>query len=93
MTLREQFAKAMYESNRFVRPWDHPRTKEMWHPIYFRYADEVLKMIRKNRAPKVRTSHHRNKEEAARLQTLVDKRFAQDGASPISRPPSNTPEK
>jgi hypothetical protein len=29
-----------------------------------------------SRAPKVRTSHHRNKEEAARLQELVDKRFA-----------------
>jgi crotonobetainyl-CoA:carnitine CoA-transferase CaiB-like acyl-CoA transferase len=28
------------------------------------------------RAPKVRTSHHRNKEEAARLQELVDKRYA-----------------
>jgi len=27
------------------------------------------------RVPKVRTSHHRNKEEAARLQELVDKRY------------------
>lgn len=28
------------------------------------------------RVPKVRTSHHRNKEEAARLQELIDKRYA-----------------
>lgn len=28
------------------------------------------------RVPKVRTSHHRNKEEAERLQKLVDKRFS-----------------
>jgi hypothetical protein len=32
------------------------------------------------RAPKVRTSHHRNKEEAARLQKLVDDRCAPDAA-------------
>lgn len=34
------------------------------------------------RAPKVRTSHHRNKEEAARLQKLVDERLAPSGSSP-----------
>ena len=32
------------------------------------------------RIPKVRTSHHRNKEEAARLQALVDERYAQSSA-------------
>lgn len=34
--------------------------------------------VQSARVPKVRTSHHRNKEEAARLQALVDKRFAAD---------------
>lgn len=36
------------------------------------------------RVPKVRTSHHRNKEEAARLQELVAKRYAQaQNAEPL----------
>jgi len=35
------------------------------------------------RTPKVRTSHHRNKEEAARLQALVNERLE---ASPHTRP-------
>lgn len=36
------------------------------------------------RAPKVRTSHRRNAEEAARLQAMVDERYAD--ASPVTRP-------
>src|SRR5882672_2431050 len=38
------------------------------------------------RAPKVRTSHHRNKEEAARLQALVDEKYTNDEATSLSRP-------
>jgi hypothetical protein len=40
------------------------------------------------RVPKVRTSHHRNKEEAARLQALVDERYASEAApSPAALDP------
>jgi len=38
------------------------------------------------RVPKVRTSHRRNKEEAARLQALVNEKYATDKAPPIPRP-------
>jgi len=27
----ERVAKAIYESHRFVRPWDHPNTVKLWH--------------------------------------------------------------
>jgi hypothetical protein len=54
---------------------------------------EILESFRKSalremrgdepaRAPKVRTNHHRNKEEAARLQALVDERYAASQQSP-----------
>lgn len=26
-------AKAMYESHKFKKPWDHPDTIRLWHPI------------------------------------------------------------
>ncbi len=45
--------------------------------------------VARPRTPKVRTSHHRNKEEATHLQALVDERLA--GASALSRPNGETP--
>lgn len=47
---------------------------------------EMVRDLKGQRVPKVRTSHHRNKEEAARLQALVDKRYARarDAAQPAS---------
>jgi hypothetical protein len=39
--------------------------------------------VSSTRTPKVRTSHHRNKEEAARLQELVDKRVAVSHSSTV----------
>jgi hypothetical protein len=45
-------------------------------------AGKPLTLSADPRVPKVRTSHHRNKEEAARLQKLVDDRFAPSDFSP-----------
>lgn len=38
---------------------------------------KALKGLAQGRVPKVRTSHHRNKEEAARLQALVDQKYTE----------------
>ena len=47
MTFRETIARAMYDTNKFVTPWDHPNSKRIWHPICYRYADAVIAEIKK----------------------------------------------
>lgn len=32
-TISEVVAKAIYESHVFKKPWDHPDTIKIWHPI------------------------------------------------------------
>src|SRR6202012_1007923 len=31
LTLLDKVAKAIYESHKFVKSWDHPDTKKTWH--------------------------------------------------------------
>lgn len=33
LSIRDAVAKAMYDSHRFKKPWDHPDTVVLWHPI------------------------------------------------------------
>lgn len=51
------------------------RTEANDEPLYAAPAQSA-----EGRVPKVRTSHHRNKEEAERLQKLVNERYAQCSA-------------
>jgi hypothetical protein len=32
-SIRDAVARAMYESHQFKKPWDHPDTIRLWHPI------------------------------------------------------------
>jgi hypothetical protein len=62
--------------------WLVPQTADTINDWMLELADMAIEHLRlpaaeeKPRVPKVRTSHHRNKEEAARLQSLVDERYA-----------------
>lgn len=62
------------------------RALEYGREKFFGPSDSSTSHDSAPRVPKVRTSHHRNKEEAARLQELVDKRFAPTVSSPEHKP-------
>lgn len=47
-----------------------------------RACDELRAGVAQGRVPRVRTSHHRNKEEAARLQALVDQKYTESAQAP-----------
>jgi hypothetical protein len=32
-SVRDAVARAMYEAHKFKKPWDHPDTVRLWHPI------------------------------------------------------------
>lgn len=44
--LELRVARAIYESHKFVRAWDHPRTVEMWHVACRREARAAIKAYR-----------------------------------------------
>jgi len=50
--LLEKVARALYHTNKFIRPWDDPKTIRLWHPVMYRYAKAAIKIIRKEDPPK-----------------------------------------
>jgi hypothetical protein len=74
MKLVEKVARAMYETNQFVRGWDHPKTAAMWHEIYRRKAIAALKAMREpTEAMVVAGVHHDNMGDmAGRWQAMID---------------------
>lgn len=45
----EVVARAMYESNAFKKPWDHPDSIRLWHPVYKRYARAAITALERER--------------------------------------------
>lgn len=39
-------ARAIYESNKLKKPWDHPDTIRLWHPVCIREAVAALRAHR-----------------------------------------------
>lgn len=52
-TMSDRLAKAFYESHGFVRPWDHPRTAELWHDACRRHALAFLVIMRDASSPQL----------------------------------------
>lgn len=42
----DRLARALYESQKFKRPWDHKRTQKLWKPVMERYARAALAEMR-----------------------------------------------
>jgi len=42
MTKTERVAKAIYESHKFKRSWEHPRTQEIWRAVCMMEASAVM---------------------------------------------------
>jgi len=42
----ERVARAIYESHKFVRPWDHPQTVRMWHRSCRASASAAIEAMR-----------------------------------------------
>ena len=55
-TVAQIVAQAMYESHGFKKPWDHPDTVRLWHPVKLAEAraaiDAYHKFIRDASDPK-----------------------------------------
>lgn len=42
----ERVARAMYDSSKFVRPWDHPKTQAIHREYSLRHARAALEALR-----------------------------------------------
>ena len=45
--IRVIVAKAIHASHKLKKPWDHPDTVRIWHPVCLREADAALKAYHK----------------------------------------------
>jgi hypothetical protein len=43
MTLVEEIAREIHASHKLKKPWDHPDTKRIWHPVCYREARAALR--------------------------------------------------
>lgn len=46
-SVRDVVAKAMYDSHKFKKPWDHPDTVKNWHPEMKDYATVAINAYNK----------------------------------------------
>lgn len=46
MTMVERVARALYDANEFVKPWDDPKINPAWHPHYLTAARSAIEAMR-----------------------------------------------
>jgi hypothetical protein len=88
VSLLEEMARSMYESNEFKRPWEHPATQEKYREVYFKYAKAARKAYERWTAAKQKRESAELAEPA--LQTVPVEPAPEPAPEPTPEPTEPT---